>query len=83
MARAVSGVAVLGVALTAAGIGAGWLLARVAVKAIRQMIWGVKPTDAATFAGVACVFLLVAAAASVIPALRVARLDPARTLRQE
>ncbi len=80
---AISAVAVPGIALTAAGVGAGWLLARLAVQTLRQMIWGVKPTDTATFAAVAFLLLLTAAAASVIPALRIARLDPARTLRQD
>jgi putative ABC transport system permease protein len=47
------------------------------------MIWGVKPTDPLTFLGVAAIFLLVAAGASFLPALRVARLDPATTLRSE
>jgi putative ABC transport system permease protein len=43
----------------------------------------VSETDPATFAGVSAVILLVALAASVLPALRVLRVDPAITLRQE
>jgi putative ABC transport system permease protein len=62
------------VLLVAAGVLAGSLLAQLTGQALRGMIWGVKPTDPLTFLGVAAIFL---------PALRVARLDPAMTLRSE
>jgi ABC-type lipoprotein release transport system permease subunit len=37
--------------------------------------------DATTYIGVTVLLFVVAAVSSVLPALRVARLDPARTLR--
>jgi ABC-type lipoprotein release transport system permease subunit len=43
----------------------------------------VTPTDPVTFAAVIVTLLAVALVASVIPALRVLRLDPALTLRAE
>jgi ABC-type lipoprotein release transport system permease subunit len=43
----------------------------------------VTPGDPLTYVAVAIVLLLVAAAASLLPSLRVARLDPASTLREE
>jgi putative ABC transport system permease protein len=46
-------------------------------------VWGVTPSDPPTFAGVVVVLMLIALAASLIPALRVLRLDPAITLRAE
>jgi predicted permease len=83
VAQAMRTVALPGVLLVAAGVALGSGLALLSVQALQQMIWGVKPTDPLTFLGVAVIFLLVAAAASFLPALRVARLDPARTLRDE
>ncbi len=83
VAQAMRTVALPGVLLVAAGVLAGSLLAQLTGQALRGMIWGVKPTDPLTFLGVALIFLLVAAGASFLPALRVARLDPAMTLRSE
>jgi len=47
------------------------------------MLVGVKPTDPATFAVVAILFLLIAALASWMPARRAAGLDPLEALREE
>jgi ABC-type lipoprotein release transport system permease subunit len=55
----------------------------VAVRFLAHLLWGVRPVDPVTFAATAALLLLVAAAASLAPALRVLRLDPARTLRNE
>ncbi len=79
----IQAVAVPGVALAAAGVAIGWILARAAAQALRHVIWGVRPGDPLTFAAVAAGLLVVAALASILPALRVSRLDPARTLRTE
>jgi ABC-type antimicrobial peptide transport system permease subunit len=81
--QAVHTVARPGIALAFAGTIAGVFAARGAVSVIRSFVWGVSPTDPATFAGVALLFLVVAAAASLLPALRILRLDPAQTLRAE
>jgi ABC-type lipoprotein release transport system permease subunit len=50
---------------------------------LKSLIWGVAPTDPVTFATVALLLIGVAVAASIIPALRLVRLDPAQTLRSE
>jgi putative ABC transport system permease protein len=50
---------------------------------MQSFIWGVKPTDPLTFIAVVATLLGVALLASVIPAMRVLRLDPAKTLRAE
>ena len=47
------------------------------------MLWGIEPGDPLTYAGVALALLIVAGVASLIPARRAARLDPASTLRAE
>jgi predicted permease len=81
--QAMTEVAVPGVLLAAGGIVIGSLFAGLTSHVLRHLLWGVSPTDSFTFTAVPLLLLLVAAAASIFPARQVARLDPARTLRQE
>jgi ABC-type antimicrobial peptide transport system permease subunit len=82
-ARAIRTIAVPGVLLTGVGVAMGLLVARSAVFALRGFVWGIAPTDLVTFVSVGLMFLVLAAAASLLPALRILRVDPANTLRQE
>ena len=66
-----------------AGIGAGLILAIVATRLLKSLIGDVSATDPLTFAIVALALIAVAALSSMIPALRLTRLDPAQTLRDE
>jgi putative ABC transport system permease protein len=50
---------------------------------IRSVLWGVTPTDPATFAGAAALLAAAAVLAALVPALRAARLDPNISLRHE
>lgn len=72
-----------GLVLAGAGVAAGFVLSRIAARFLEHMLWGVRPTDTATFVGTAAILLAVAAGAAVAPALRILRIDPARTLRDE
>jgi ABC-type antimicrobial peptide transport system permease subunit len=81
--QAISLVTLPGVVLAGIGCAFGCMLGWGAVRLMRHLIWGVSPTDAWTFVGVPCLSLLVAAAASVLPAWRITRLNPASTLRNE
>lgn len=81
--RVVADLAVPGILLAAVGIAAGLAAARTAVTLLEAFVWGTSPTDPATFGAVAALFLSVAVVASVAPALRILRLDPATTLRAE
>ena len=72
-----------GIVLAVAGIAAGYVLSRVAVRFLDHLLYGVRATDAVTFVGTAGILLLVTVLASLVPALRILRLDPARTLRNE
>lgn len=72
-----------GVLLTLAGLALGILLARWTSALLQNLVHGVSANDLTTLVGVAGVLLLVATGASLLPALRIARLDPARTLRDE
>ena len=81
--QAMRAVALPGVVLALAGVLAGSVLAGFASQLLRHLVWGVRPGDPATFVAVGLGLLAVAAAASFLPALRVTRLNPAETLRQE
>jgi predicted lysophospholipase L1 biosynthesis ABC-type transport system permease subunit len=81
--QAMRAVALPGVALALAGVMAGSVLAGFASRLLRHLVWGVSPGDPLTFIAVGLGLLAVAAAASFLPALRVTRLNPAETLRQE
>lgn len=82
-AQAVRSVAWIGIGLAAAGVAIGTVLAASAVNVLRSQLWGVKPSDAATFAAVPVALLAVSAVATLLPARRVLRLDPSITLREE
>ena len=62
----------------AAGMTASWWTTRL----MQKLLYGVKATDLATFAGVAVVLLAAGAAACYIPARRATRIDPMEALRQ-
>jgi putative ABC transport system permease protein len=72
-----------GMALAAAGIFSGIVLALALGRAAVTLLYGVAPHDPRTFLVVAAILGLVALAASAIPALRAARVDPISTLRAE
>jgi predicted permease len=74
---------VQGLALSAAGIVVGVAVASILTRVIRTMLVGVEPTDPATFITMAVGFLVIAAIACGVPALRAARLDPIAALRDE
>ena len=72
-----------GVVLTAVGVAFGMLGAFWTVRLLQSFLSGVTPADPVTFVAVALTLLVVAFVASTIPALKVLRLDPAKTLRAE
>jgi predicted permease len=72
-----------GLALTAGGLAVGLGAALLLTRFIAGILYGVKPADPATFAGVAAVLLGVAALASWLPARRAARVDPVVALRSD
>jgi putative ABC transport system permease protein len=72
-----------GVLLAVAGTVVGGIAAVGFVRLLRKFLWGVSAGDPATFAAVAGILLTVATIASVVPAVRILRLDPAKTLRQD
>jgi predicted permease len=72
-----------GILLAITGIAAGTVASLAAVRLLRHLLWGVGESDPLTFAVTAAILLAVALVASLAPALRILRLDPAETLRSE
>jgi predicted permease len=72
-------------ALTYVGLGlaAGLIGARLLTRLIGSQLWGITPTDPATFVTVSVVLVAVAAIACVIPARRALAVDPTIALRSE
>ncbi|HEY7475070.1 MAG TPA: ABC transporter permease [Vicinamibacterales bacterium] len=71
-----------GLILTSVGVAIGLGGALLLSRYLEAVLYGVRPTDPATFAGVALMLLVAAALASWLPARRAARVDPVTTLRQ-
>ncbi|HTS28211.1 MAG TPA: ABC transporter permease [Bryobacteraceae bacterium] len=72
-----------GLRLSAAGIAAGLAAAFALTRVLNSLLVGVKATDPTTFAGIAVLFLIIAALASWLPARRAAALPPTSALRDE
>ncbi|HEU4628503.1 MAG TPA: ABC transporter permease [Gemmatimonadaceae bacterium] len=68
--------ALLGVAI---GLAGAWALRRV----IASLLYGIAPSDPVTFVGAALALLVIALAATLLPARQALRVDPARTIRVE
>jgi len=68
-------------AVVGAGIACGAAACLLLAQTLRPMLFGVRPTDPATFAAVSLLVAAVAFAACWIPARRATRCDPAATLR--
>jgi putative ABC transport system permease protein len=72
-----------GLRVTILGCVAGWALAFASSRVLSGMLYAVSPSDITNLASVVFLVLLVAAIASLVPALRAARLDPMQVLREE
>jgi putative ABC transport system permease protein len=72
-----------GVVLAGAGVALGLAAAVPATRLVSGMLFGVRPLDPMTLAGVAALLLVVSVAACLRPAWRASRLDPVRILRED
>jgi predicted permease len=79
--RTIVSAALPGFLLAVAGVAIGGVAARLGASALRRLVWGVSVADPLTFAVAIGVVLAVAAMAALVPALRIARLNPIRAMR--
>jgi predicted permease len=73
----------LGMRATGVGLVAGVIAAVGLSRLVRGLLYGVAPSDLASYFGAAFVILAVTALACMLPAWRAARVDPATSLRHE
>jgi predicted permease len=71
------------VAITLAGIAVGLAISLATTNLFRGFLYGLSPTDVATYAAAALLWTVVSLVASCVPACRATRVDPAVTLREE
>ena len=69
--------------LTVTGISIGVAAALALTRVMSGLLYGVSPTDVATFLAAAMILGVVAVAAAVVPARRATRVDPISALRCE
>jgi putative ABC transport system permease protein len=72
-----------GVRLAVAGVAVGLAGAFAATRVLTTLLFEVRASDPATHLGAALLLVLVAAAASAVPALRATRVAPVSALRSE
>jgi len=72
-----------GVTASLLGVVLGLALSAAALRVMRSVLYGVGVYDAKTILTVVLTLIVVALLATLLPALRIARIDPARTLREE
>jgi putative ABC transport system permease protein len=66
-----------------AGVAIGIVGARAATRLVRGQVFGVDVVDPATYVSVSAVVIVAALVACAVPMLRVTRVDPATTLRED
>ena len=70
------------VALAAAGVGIGLVLARGGADVMRQLVFGVAVTDPPTLIAAGVLVLIAAGVAALVPALRILRMNVITALRE-
>jgi ABC-type antimicrobial peptide transport system permease subunit len=72
-----------GLRLAVAGVALGLLISVVASRVMQSLLYDTSPRDPVVTASVATLLIAIAVLASVLPARRAARVDPADVLRTE
>ncbi len=72
-----------GVMMTLPGIVIGTVAALLLGRLLRSLLWQIQPGDTLTFAVVVGVLIAVSGVATLVPAVRASRTDPAMVLREE
>jgi ABC-type antimicrobial peptide transport system permease subunit len=72
-----------GLALAVGGVAVGLAVALATTRVMTGLVYGVSPTDPATFLTIVAVLMVAATLACCVPAHRAARVDPLKALRFE
>jgi len=72
-----------GVAASALGAALGLAMSAGVLRAMRSVVFGIGVYDASTLSAVVITLALVVSAATILPAQKVAKIDPAKILRDE
>jgi ABC-type antimicrobial peptide transport system permease subunit len=72
-----------GLVLTGAGLGVGLVAALALTRLMSSLLFGIEPTDVATYVAAFLLILAAAALASYLPARRASAIDPVETLKAE
>jgi ABC-type antimicrobial peptide transport system permease subunit len=72
-----------GVRLTIAGVAVGWMASLALARVLASMLFATSERDPLIFVAVPGLLVVVAALASMAPAIRAARVDPVIALRTE
>jgi len=72
-----------GLKLVTLGVAAGVIGGVASTRLLQKLLYGVTPTDPATFAGVSALLICVAAVACFVPARRASNIEPNVALRNE
>jgi predicted permease len=81
--QAMGPIASSGVVAACGGVAAGLVCSFFVLRVMKSAIYGVRTYDPVTLVSVPLLLVGIAVAASLLPALRIARIDPAETLRAE
>ena len=83
ISRAMMQVGSSGAGAAALGILLGLILCAGALRTMRSVLYGVGVYDVPTLVAVVLTLVLVMLLATILPTLRITRIDPAQTLREE
>jgi predicted permease len=72
-----------GVGASVLGVVVGLMVCVAALRVMRSVVFGIGVYDAPTLSAVALTLIAVALMATILPALKIAKIDPAKTLRDE
>jgi len=81
VSQTVRSVAWSGLSLAVIGAAIGGVASMYAVTLVTSFLWGVEPSDPMTYAGAMTFLIIVATISGTVPAMKLLRLDPAKTLR--